>query len=75
MGVSGGVARPTCGIVAAAAETDTVAMTWFRRTPLHRLYRASPTYNSYLATLRKTNSLALISLTGRPEIFAHARFE
>ena len=27
IGVSGGVARPTCGIVAAAADTDTVAMT------------------------------------------------
>jgi hypothetical protein len=40
MGVRGGVANPwdTAGV-----DTDTVAMTWFNKTPLHRLYRASPT--------------------------------
>jgi hypothetical protein len=40
-GVKGGVASPTEGC--AAVVTDTVAMTWFSRTPLHRLYNASPT--------------------------------
>jgi hypothetical protein len=76
-GVSGGVGSPTDGVigVVAALVIETVAMTWFNKTLLHRLNSASPTYKSYLAILRKTNSLALISLTGRPEILAQARFE
>jgi hypothetical protein len=46
IGVRGGVTRPAgaCGATA-AVDTETVAMTWFNRTPLHLLYRASPTYS------------------------------
>jgi len=77
MGVSGGVGSPIDGVTGdeAALVTETVAITWFNKTLLHRLNNASPTYKSYFAILRKTNSLALISLTERPEILAHARFE
>jgi hypothetical protein len=35
IGVRGGVASPW--VVTEGADTDTVAMTWFKSTPLHRL--------------------------------------
>jgi hypothetical protein len=47
IGVRGGVTSPAddCGTTV-VVETDTVAITWFNKTPLHLLYKASPTYKS-----------------------------
>jgi hypothetical protein len=74
-GVVGGVINPVLFVDGDALDKDTDAMTCERRTPLQRLYNASPTYKSYRTTLRNTDSFSLICRTGSPEIFAQARLE